>query len=324
MRTWWLAAALICGCEARANEPFWRGAAGALSSTAIRAHVEYLTDELLEGRRAASRPEALAARYVAAQLEGYGLSVERKLSPLPAAVVVGATLSATHDNVRVELRYGTDFVFRVAPPLATFASDNPVVETPTPAEWDHLGPAAATARLTPIEPGARPRIAIAPPAATQLPQAGLKLQAQLDLAPLLATDVRARLPGAERCVLTLSAHHDGFGPGFPGAADGAAGVAVMLEVARGLAQTHRPPRCTVLLRSYGGAEWTPALHPEPPVPPELAARRHAAADRISRDWDWEDLKRRAQQVLTAAGEGQGGGAAPADEVSADAAGGGRR
>src|SRR6185369_14688786 len=50
-------------------------------SSAIRAHMTFLADDLLEGRGTATRGHEIAARYVAAQFENIGL--ETKLQPVP-------------------------------------------------------------------------------------------------------------------------------------------------------------------------------------------------------------------------------------------------
>jgi hypothetical protein len=44
-----------------------------VSPDALRAHVEYLADDLLEGRGTGSRGHALAAAYVAAQFKQLGM-----------------------------------------------------------------------------------------------------------------------------------------------------------------------------------------------------------------------------------------------------------
>jgi Zn-dependent M28 family amino/carboxypeptidase len=44
-----------------------------VSAARLRAHVRYLSDDLLEGRGPASRGDALAEKYIAAQMEGAGL-----------------------------------------------------------------------------------------------------------------------------------------------------------------------------------------------------------------------------------------------------------
>jgi hypothetical protein len=82
-------------------------------------------------------------------------------------------------------------------------------------------------------------------------------------------NVIATIPGADprwkdECVV-VGAHYDHLGLGWPdvrkgcegqihnGADDNASGVAVLLELARALAQT-RPPR-TIVLAAFGGEEW---------------------------------------------------------------------
>ena len=299
------AVALFClatGCRSRGVER-WATAAGSLSSTALRAHVDFLTDDLLEGRRAGSRGEAVAARYVASELESLGLSVERVSVALPLGELRQGTLEATRGNVRVELRPGEDFVLLGAPREPEIDLTDPPLQLLGLEEWLHTGPAHAAGWLL-ATPGGRLQIAASPAAATQLGGARTRLRARLELAEATATDVVARLPGAGACQVALTAHHDGFGPGFAGAADGAAGVALLLELARGLSRAPGRPRCQITLRSYGAAEWGLGVHSAPPVPPSLAARAHTRRDRIARDWDWEDLKRRAQQALLRAGQGE--------------------
>ncbi|HTE40625.1 MAG TPA: hypothetical protein VK629_07340, partial [Steroidobacteraceae bacterium] len=62
------AGALVLASTAAAQTP------GIVRPEAIRAHVEYLADDLLEGRGTGSRGHALAAAYVAAQFKQLGLS----------------------------------------------------------------------------------------------------------------------------------------------------------------------------------------------------------------------------------------------------------
>src|SRR5438270_10798399 len=45
----------------------------AFSGDAMRAHVRYLSDDLLEGRGPGTRGDDLAMKYIAAQFEAYGL-----------------------------------------------------------------------------------------------------------------------------------------------------------------------------------------------------------------------------------------------------------
>jgi hypothetical protein len=291
-------------CNRHASPGVWQRAAGSLSSTALRAHVEYLTDDLLEGRRAGTRNETLAARYVAAQLEASGLRVESARHPLALARVAEAHLSATHGNVRVDLVYGADFLLLSAPRLARISVDAPRCDTTREEDWPRLGPSRARATLVPIPPDAALRLAVSPAAALQLVGAQVHVEARLDTTELLATAVIARLPGTGKCEVTLDAHHDGFGADFPGAADGAAGVALLLEVGRGLAAAGTPPPCAVTLRSYGDGEWAAEHHPTSPVAPLLVARSHTVRDRIGRDWDWENFRRHAQGELERLGRGR--------------------
>lgn len=72
------------------------------SADAVRAHIEFLADDLLEGRDAGSRGYDIAARYVATQFEALGLKpangtswyqqvpfLEAKLAETPATVTIG-------------------------------------------------------------------------------------------------------------------------------------------------------------------------------------------------------------------------------------------
>ncbi len=77
--------------------------AGAVDSNSIRAHLEFLADDALEGRRPGTRGGELAARYIAAQFQRMGLKPAGDsgtyyhrvpiitLTPRPAMKVVGLT-----------------------------------------------------------------------------------------------------------------------------------------------------------------------------------------------------------------------------------------
>jgi hypothetical protein len=63
---------LLAGAHANAQQPpsdSWT----AVHADAIRGHVEFLANDLLEGRASASRGHDLASAYVAAQFRQYGL-----------------------------------------------------------------------------------------------------------------------------------------------------------------------------------------------------------------------------------------------------------
>jgi hypothetical protein len=66
----YLALLLIALAPAHAAE---RNVAASVSPEAIKAHVEFLAHDLLEGRAAASRGHDIAAAYVAAQFQALGL-----------------------------------------------------------------------------------------------------------------------------------------------------------------------------------------------------------------------------------------------------------
>jgi Peptidase family M28 len=85
----------------------------------IRAHMSFLADDLLEGREPGTRGYALAARYVASQLESMGLSPAGddgsyyQMVPLRRASLDenGSSLAIVDENGRsTELLFGEDYV----------------------------------------------------------------------------------------------------------------------------------------------------------------------------------------------------------------------
>src|SRR5262245_59865055 len=70
-----LVAACLClvAASPQAEDPLLKTALARVSGRAVRAHVEFLADDLLEGRATATRGYDIAARYVAAQLALEGL-----------------------------------------------------------------------------------------------------------------------------------------------------------------------------------------------------------------------------------------------------------
>lgn len=92
-----------------------------LRPEAIRAHMRFLADDLLEGRRTGTRGYDLAARYVASRFEALGLAPAGAdggyLQPVPLLEMTmadeqcSAALVRTAGNrQRVELRHGVDFL----------------------------------------------------------------------------------------------------------------------------------------------------------------------------------------------------------------------
>jgi len=88
------------------------------SAAAIRAHVDFLADDLLEGRGTGSRGYDIAASYVATQLAALGIEPAGdnggwlQVVPMVEAtpVVPAAKLVLERDGKRVELEYATDFL----------------------------------------------------------------------------------------------------------------------------------------------------------------------------------------------------------------------
>ncbi len=93
-------------------------ALAAIRPAAIRAHMQFLADDLLEGRRTGSRGYELAAKYVAARFEALGLQPAGNggyFQPVPLLEMTkvdeecSAVLVRTGGE-RVELRLGVDFL----------------------------------------------------------------------------------------------------------------------------------------------------------------------------------------------------------------------
>jgi hypothetical protein len=88
------------------------------SPDAIRAHVEFLADDLLEGRATGSRGFQIAARYVAAQMAALGLRPSGAdggwLQPVPliesTRVVPAARATVERGGERIELVPAVDFI----------------------------------------------------------------------------------------------------------------------------------------------------------------------------------------------------------------------
>jgi Zn-dependent M28 family amino/carboxypeptidase len=94
----------------------------AVRPEAIRAHMRFLADDLLEGRETASRGYDLAARYVETVFQGLGLEPAGAgggyLQPVPLmrteTVESESTLALVRDGRRTELKYGEDFLASVS------------------------------------------------------------------------------------------------------------------------------------------------------------------------------------------------------------------
>lgn len=123
-------ASLAAGARAAAAE---REAWTLVRADAIRGHVEFLANDLLEGRAAASRGYDVAAAYVAGQFRQYGLrpsgageSFYQYVPLLEAtAVLPGSSVKWADGDKSHDLEYGTDYL-----PSADFTSASSTLSAP--------------------------------------------------------------------------------------------------------------------------------------------------------------------------------------------------
>ena len=103
----------------------------ALNAQAIRAHAEFLSSDLLEGRATGSRGYELAAAYVAAQFGQFGLvpigDSYLQLVPLIEASVVlpGSVASLRRDGSTINFEFSKDYL-----PSANFFNANSTLTAP--------------------------------------------------------------------------------------------------------------------------------------------------------------------------------------------------
>jgi hypothetical protein len=128
--------------------PAWTQNTNVTVQSALRAHVEYLADDLLEGRGTGSRGHALAAAYVAAQFKQLGLAplgdaissdssksgnensgdrgflqTVRLLEATP--VLPGSAAKFTRDGASATFEYGADYL-----PSADYSAPNSTLTAP--------------------------------------------------------------------------------------------------------------------------------------------------------------------------------------------------
>lgn len=106
-----------------APNPNEQAAAAAISDAALRAHIRFLADDLLEGRGPGTRGDQLAQRYIATQFEALGLKPAAGngswYQPVP---LVGtkthppATITFRHGDDSLELKYSKDFMANAGRP----------------------------------------------------------------------------------------------------------------------------------------------------------------------------------------------------------------
>src|SRR5262249_35047257 len=112
-----------------------QNAAAHFSKSAFRANMRFLADDLLEGRGTGTRGQELAARYVAAQFEAFGLEPGgtngsylqavpfREITVDPAASECSVSLS----GVTTRLQWGADCLVRGSELAPDITVEAPVV-----------------------------------------------------------------------------------------------------------------------------------------------------------------------------------------------------
>lgn len=114
---------LLCGpVPAQETAQEVDAALEAIRPQAIRAHMRFLADDLLEGRRTATRGYDIAARYVAARFEELGLepagTAGGYFQPVPmlqmATLAEECSMVLDRGGKTVELEYGEDFLGRAS------------------------------------------------------------------------------------------------------------------------------------------------------------------------------------------------------------------
>ena len=94
-----------------------RGPAGLISESAVRAHIKFLADDLLEGRGTGATGGELAAKYIATQLEAYGLkgagkdgSFFQPVSLVGVKAEPNTVLSVSGSSGTESFKFADDFV----------------------------------------------------------------------------------------------------------------------------------------------------------------------------------------------------------------------
>lgn len=102
-----------------------------ITDSALRAHIRFLADDLLEGRGPGSRGDELAQHYIATQFESLGLKPAAPgggwFQPVPLVGVtahVPPTLKLANADKSLELKRHDDYVFAAGKPLPRITVDN--------------------------------------------------------------------------------------------------------------------------------------------------------------------------------------------------------
>lgn len=114
--------AVVCGQSATTSSP-------AIREDAIHAHMQFLADDLLEGRGTGTRGFHIAAKYVAAQYEAMGLSSTMQVVPFRKSVALdGSSIVLERAGAPpVTLRYAEGFMTAGDPVREDAVADAAVV-----------------------------------------------------------------------------------------------------------------------------------------------------------------------------------------------------
>lgn len=297
----------------------WRREAGRVSASALRAHVEYLARPELSGRRTLAKESILALSYVQSILTSYNLRPELEHVDLRKTTVKEGYLAVerTRDGVasRLELEPGRDFVLTSVPSRDSeeiVDTDRPVIDRPNTADWLRFQ-ANQTAEVLALAKDGTVRLAVSPTASRAIAgvreeaaiPARLHLWLKLAHAPVRAARLVAQFRGQESCRVERRVHVDGFGGTYAGAADSGLPTAILLEMARILAMAEVRPRCEVRFVFSTLGEWIASDHSPKWAPQVLWDDLHTPADQLSKKWDWNVLRRIAQEQLVVLGLGLG-------------------
>jgi peptidase M28-like protein len=128
-------AAFVAGCALNQTSTGGGADASPITEAAVRGHMAFLASDALNGRASGSRDEWIAASYLGAQMQEWGLeplgdaggfvqevSIERPETSAPPALSAGSTVF-THGN---EMRVQTLGAAKASGPLQRFAEGTPV------------------------------------------------------------------------------------------------------------------------------------------------------------------------------------------------------
>lgn len=123
--------------------PELRGAFAGLSTSEFRAHLAFLSDDLLEGREAGTRGHEIAARYVAGQFEQIGLEVGGDHGTYLQRVPLRETTTVPECSTLVLVRGGRSQALRFRDDFLTWAGpDGTAIHVEAPVVFVNYGVSA--------------------------------------------------------------------------------------------------------------------------------------------------------------------------------------